>query len=110
MLALLVNQERRAKVSVVLIHQGPTVTKENYEETVRKLTGGKSRLESPSDWPVEGLLAHVAGQSPQGFRVVDVWESEDACNRFGEMLQPILQEIGITDPPELYPAEAFVSA
>jgi hypothetical protein len=97
-------------VSVVLIHQGPSVTQENYEATVRKLTGGKSRLESPSDWPVEGLLVHVAGQSPQGFRVVDVWESEEACNRFGEILQPILQEVGIDDPPELYPAEVFVSA
>ena len=97
-------------MSVVLIHQGPSVTQEKYEATVRKLTGGQSRLESPSDWPVEGLLMHVAGQSPQGFRVVDVWESEEACNRFGEMLQPILQEVGIVDPPELYPAEVFVSA
>ena len=95
---------------VVLIHQGPTVTQENYEATVRKLTGGKSRLDSPSDWPVEGLLMHVAGESPQGFRVVDVWESEEACNRFGEILQPILQEIGIVDPPELYPAEVFVTS
>ena len=97
-------------MSVVLIHQGPSVTQENYEATVRKLTGGKSRMESPSDWPVEGLLMHVAGQSPQGFRVVDVWQSEEACNRFGEILQPILQEVGIDDPPELYPAEVFVSA
>ncbi len=95
---------------VVLIHQGPTVTQENYEATVQKLTGGKSSLDSPSDWPVEGLLMHVAGESPQGFRVVDVWQSEEACNRFGEILQPILQEVGITDPPELYPAAAFVSA
>ena len=53
---------------------------------------------------------HVAGQSPQGFRVVDVWQSEEACNRFGEILQPILQEVGIDDPPELYPVEVFVSA
>ena len=97
-------------MSVVLIHHGPTVTKENYDETVRKLTGGRDHLESPSDWPVEGLLVHAAGQSPQGFRVVDVWESEEAANRFGEILQPILQEVGITDAPELYPADAFVSA
>jgi hypothetical protein len=66
-------------------------------------------MESLADWPVEGLLMHVAGQSPQGFRVVDVWESEEACQRFGEILQPILQEVGITDAPELYPAETFVS-
>jgi hypothetical protein len=95
---------------VVLIHQGPSVTKESYEATVGKLTGDKDRLESVSDWPVEGLLMHVAGDSPQGFRVVDVWESEEACNRFGELLRPILQEVGIVDPPELYPAEVFVSA
>ena len=94
---------------VVLIHQGPTVTQENYEETVRKL-GGKSRMESPSDWPVEGLLVHTAGQSDSGFRVVDVWESEESCRRFGEQLGPIFQEVGITDPPQVYEAHTFVSA
>ena len=97
-------------MSVVLVHQGPSLTQEKYEATVQKLTGGKSRMESVSDWPVEGILVHVAGQGPQGFRVVDVWESEEACNRFGEILQPILEEVGIDDAPELYPAEAFVSA
>ncbi len=97
-------------MSVVLVHHGPSVTQERYEETVRRLTGGKSQMDSPSDWPVEGLLVHAAGQGPQGFRVVDVWESEEACNQFGETLAPILQEVGITDPPEMYPSVAFVSA
>jgi hypothetical protein len=96
-------------MSVVLVHQGPSITKENYEETVRRLTGGKSRLESPSDWPVEGLLMHVSGQGPHGFRVVDVWQSEEACSRFGEVLRPILEDVGIDDPPEMYPAHTFVS-
>jgi len=95
---------------VVFVHQGPSLDQEKYDEIVRRLTGGKSRLESPSDWPVEGLLVHAAGQGAQGFRVVDVWESEEACNRFGELLMPVLQEIGIDDAPELYPAHAFVSA
>jgi hypothetical protein len=53
---------------------------------------------------------HVAGQGEQGFRVVDVWESEEACNRFGELLLPVLRELGIDDRPELYPTHAFVSA
>jgi hypothetical protein len=39
-----------------------------------------------------------------------VWESEDACRRFGERLMPILQEVGIVDPPEMYPAHTFVKA
>jgi hypothetical protein len=98
-------------MAVVLVHQGPTVTRERYDETVRRLTEGrKDRVESPSDWPVEGLLVHVAGEGPSGFRVVDVWVSEEACNRFGDILGPHLQEVGITDQPEMYPPHAFVSA
>jgi hypothetical protein len=93
-----------------LIHHGPSLTQEKYEETVRRLTGSKTRMELPSDWPVEGLLVHAAGQGPDGFRVVDVWQSEEACRRFGEILAPILQEVGVTDAPEMYPAHAFVSA
>ena len=95
-------------MAVVLVHQG--ITQEQYEQVVRKLTSGKERMQSPSDWPVEGLLVHAAGQGPNGFRVVDVWESEESCNRFGEVLGPLLQEVGITAEPELYPAHAFVSA
>jgi hypothetical protein len=98
-------------MSVVLVHQGPTVTQANYEATVRKLTdGAKSRLDSTSDWPVSGLLMHVAGEGPQGFRIVDVWESQEACESFGAVLGPILQEVGITDAPEMYEAATFVSA
>ena len=97
-------------MSVVLVDQGPSLNQEKYEEILRRLTGGKSRLESPSDWPVEGLLVHVAGHSSQGFRVIDVWQSEQACNRFGEILAPILQEVGVDDQPELYQAHTFVSA
>jgi hypothetical protein len=106
----LANQTGGEQMTVVLIHQGPSLTQEKYEEIVRKLTGGKTQLDSPSDWPIEGLLVHVAGDSPQGFRVVDVWQSEDACNRFGEALGPILQEVGVDDEPEIYQAHTFVSA
>ena len=103
-------QKGENKLFVVLVHQGPCFTREKYEEIVRRLTGGKRRVESPSDWPVEGLLLHVAGESPDGFRVVDVWQSEDACNRFGEALGPILREVGVDDQPEIYEAHTFVSA
>ena len=94
---------------VVLVHQGRTVTRERYEESIRKLTGGKDRLATRTDWPVEGLLVHIAGEGPNGFRIVDVWESEEACRAFGDRLMPVLQEVGITDEPEIYEAHAFVS-
>jgi hypothetical protein len=96
-------------MAVVLVHQGPDVTRDSYNKVVRSMTG-KDRVDSPSDWPVEGLLVHAAGDSPNGFRVVDVWESEEAAQRFGEQLAPHLQAAGITSPPEVYSAHAFVSA
>jgi hypothetical protein len=67
-------------------------------------------MESPSDWPAEGLLVHATGTGGAGFRVVDVWESEEAFRKFGESLVPILEEIGVTDLPEVYPAHSFVSS
>lgn len=95
---------------VVLVFQGPTITQERYAEVVRRLTEGrKERMESSSDWPVEGLLVHIAGEGPNGFRVVDVWESEEASQRFGEALAPHLEAAGISEEPEIYPAHAFVS-
>ena len=96
-------------MAIVLVHEGPTVTRENYEKTVEKLADGKTKMESISDWPVEGILVHSAGEGPNGFRVVDVWESQEAVDAFGEKLGPILAEVGITDPPQMYEAYAFVA-
>jgi hypothetical protein len=93
-------------VPVVAVFEG--VPREQYEESVRKLTGGKSPLDSPADWPVEGLRVHIAGEGESGFRVVDVWESEEALRSFGEPLMPI-QEFGVQGQPDIYPAHTFVS-
>lgn len=94
---------------IVLVHEGPTVTRENYDQTVEKLTDGRTRMESLSDWPVEGILMHCAGEGPNGFRVVDVWESQAAIDAFSKHLGPALAEVGITDPPHMYEAHAFVT-
>ncbi|HEX6701386.1 MAG TPA: hypothetical protein VF101_11705 [Gaiellaceae bacterium] len=93
---------------VVLVHEG--LTQEQYEESVRRLTGGNERLESPADWPVPGLLAHIPGQGEKCFRVVDVWESQEALDAFAAKLIPILNEIGVQGTPEVYPAHTYVSA
>jgi hypothetical protein len=97
-------------MAVVLVQQGPGLTQESYEEVVRRMMGGKTRPESPGDWPVDGLLVHVAGEGENGFRVVDVWDSEESVQRFGETLGPIIKELGIEAKPETYPALTFVSA
>ena len=95
---------------IVAAFQGHGLTEQNYEEGVRQLTGTKNLMESLSDWPVPGILAHVAGQASDGFRVVDVWESEESFQRFGEIIGPIMQGLGVDLQPDIYPAKAFVSA
>jgi hypothetical protein len=96
---------------IVAVFESPSLTREKYEQAVRRLTGGKrARMESTADWPVGGVLVHVAGQTAKGFRVIDVWESEEAFGRFGEKLMPILKEVGVEGAPEIYQAHAFVSA
>ena len=94
---------------VVAVHQTPSLTRERYEEVVRRLTNGKSRFESPSDLPFEGLIVHASGQGKNGFCVVDVFESEEAVERFNEAMGSIPREVGIEQPPDLVVAEHLVA-
>jgi hypothetical protein len=32
--------------------------------------------------PIPGLIAHVSGPSSAGWRIIDVWESEEDCRQF----------------------------
>ena len=94
---------------IMALHQVPSLTQEKYEEVVRRLTGGKPRFESPSDLPFDGLLVHMAGQSKNGFCIVDIFESEDAVARFNEAMATIPRDVGIEEPPEFFPAHTFIS-
>ena len=94
---------------ILAIHQTPSLTQERYEEVVRRLTG-KSRIESPSDLPFDGLLAHAAGQGPNGFCVFDIFESEEAVERFRKALGTIPEEVGIEEPPQFFPAHTAMAA
>jgi hypothetical protein len=87
------------------VHQVPSLTQTKYEEVVRRLTGGKSRADSLSDFPFGGLLVHLTGESKDGFCVVDIFASEEAVNRFSEVVTPVAREVGIEEPPEFFPAQ-----
>jgi hypothetical protein len=52
----------------------------------------------------------TSGPSDTGFRVIDVWESEEAFARFGETLGPIMQQLGLDATPKVYPVHNFVAA
>jgi len=49
----------------------------------------------------QGLVLHVAGPTDEGFRVIDVWESEEAWERFrAERLGPALAALDGPSRPE----------
>lgn len=96
---------------IVVNFQSPSLTREIYELSIQGLTNGDiTQLTSVDQWPAKGLLAHIAGETSTGFRVVDVWESEEAFRQFGESLVPILQKLGVDAQPEVYPALKVVTA
>jgi hypothetical protein len=94
-------------MAIGVLHEIPGGTQEQYEEVGRRLTDGRG-LDSLADWPVEGILAHSAGPTDDGWLVVDVWESEEAFRAFGEVLVPILQEVGLGGQPQVFELHSFV--
>lgn len=58
--------------------------------------------------PVAGLVAHVAGPTATGWRIIDVWESEEACHRFqAERLNPALAVATEGSTPPQRPFEFY---
>jgi hypothetical protein len=48
--------------------------------------------------PPEGLIIHTAGFFGEGFRVFDVWESEEQFHRFlDEKVMPLVEEVAGPD-------------
>jgi hypothetical protein len=63
-----------------------------------------------SELPFQGLLVHVAAQTEDGFLIFDVFESQEAFERFGERIGTIPKEVGVTEGLQLYPAHTVLSA
>lgn len=91
---------------IMMVQEIPGGTREQYEQVAERLTD--NGFNAPGDWPVEGLLSHVTGPTDTGWIVVDVWESEEAFQRFGEIIGPVLQEIGMGGEPRMTPVHNFV--
>jgi hypothetical protein len=86
-----VNEQKEANVAVAMMVDNPQGSQEIYEQ-IRAQLG----LEKPA-----GGIFHVAGPSPTGgWRVIEVWESEEEANRFfQERFVPALRTLGVSGPP-----------
>jgi len=82
-------------MAVALLFEGTGVTQAQYEQVLNQV--------APGNQMAPGMLYHVAGPTDGGFRVVEVWESQEAVDRFfGETLGRALQEAGINVQPQVW--------
>jgi hypothetical protein len=76
----------------------PGVTKEMATKVERQI----------GDDPVAGLVAHVSGPTEVGWRIIDVWESEEDFQRFQvERLMPALQIATQNTTPPRRPFDVY---
>jgi hypothetical protein len=77
-------------MAIGVVFEGAGWTRETYEKMNRQMFGSPRPNES-----IDGLIIHTAGEGPNGFRIVDVWESQEHFGRFTEeKIMPAAQEIG----------------
>ena len=66
----------------------------------------------PGESPA-GQIAHIEAITPDGARIIDVWESEEAYGRFmTERAGPVLAAAGLPaiDPPPMHPVHRIFVA
>lgn len=90
-------------MTFVRMYDNPDVTQEMYDAASEQV--GVSADNMP-----EGAVLHAAGDGPRGWRVIEVWESEEAAKKFDEeKVEPVLRQVGIVRPaPEVWQVHRLV--
>jgi hypothetical protein len=84
-------------MAILMRLEVPGGTIEQYEKVNEAL-----HIEGDEDAP-DGLIIHMAADMPEGFLVIDVWESKELLDTFFETLGPALHEVGMGDAePEFF--------
>jgi hypothetical protein len=86
-------------MATVMSMEWPGVAPEQYEQVMTILDLDAN--------PPDGGVFHVSGFTGGSLRVLDVWESEQAWDRFlNERIMPAVEQAGIETQPqvEVYPA------
>ena len=75
-------------MSLVIRFSPPSLTAEQYDEVVRRLT-------EAGVFPADGLDYELCFGSDSNLKVSQVWDSREQLDAFAERLRPILAEVGI---------------
>jgi hypothetical protein len=87
---------------VIVFFDVPQMSVAQYDQVMRDLDA------AGQDRP-NGRLSHTAAANGDGWRAVDVWDSEEALNAFAGTLMPVLVQNGVTPPqPQVLPVYNIV--
>ena len=84
-------------MSIVVRFSPASLTKEKYDEVLR-------RLEAEGEWPADGCDYHVCFGSEGNLKVSEIWDSQEQLEAFGEHLVPVLSDVGVeaAAEPEIF--------
>jgi hypothetical protein len=76
------------------------ISQDQYDDSLKAI--GRDALDSPKP---EGMIAHVAGPTAGGWRVLDIWESQAAADAFygTEAFQSMASDMAADAQPEPWP-------
>ena len=74
-------------MAILLISDASEDTLAHYDQVIKE-------LEAAGHGQPSGRQFHVAARKGTGYVVTDVWESQEALDRFSQILAPLLQQVG----------------
>ena len=81
-------------MAIAVIVEGAGFTQAQYDSVISEVL--------PNGRMPAGLLFHMGGAIDGGWRVVDMWESQEAFEKFSqETLAPAMQRAGYTQHPDV---------
>lgn len=81
-------------MAILLVFEGAGVTQAQYDQVCKEV--------APDNKPAAGMLYHVGAPMANGYRVVEVWESQAAADKFfQDKLGKALQKANINVKPEV---------
>jgi len=90
-------------MAFIVVFSPKSLTAAQYDEVIK-------RLEEAGAGTPKGRLHHVCSGSGDQLQVTEVWESDETFGQFGQILMPIVQQVGI-DPgqPTISPVHNIIS-
>ena len=89
-------------MAFIAVFSPKSMTAAQYDEVIK-------RLQAAGAGAPKGRLHHVCYGSGDQLQVTDIWESDETFGQFGQILMPILQQVGVDPgPPTISPVHSII--